>query len=192
MWITFLGQTKCWIDLRTFFFFCQSDSLCCSNMVSWLEDVCTCVHNFKKKKKSGLRNSMTELLTLLRSVWEKKNNIPHEVPFYWKMQHFKLLGGSERPPCVSGWRHPELCWNGLVYLLEAVGCDWSVWILYKTSSGAEKRRPVVVFKSGLFTDNLLEVMIIKKEKKSFSKCSQIVKEVSKCFKSTSRLWGRFG
>lgn len=32
------------------------------------------------------------------------------------------------------------------------------------SAGAEKRRPVVVFKSGLFTDNLLEVMILKKEK----------------------------
>lgn len=98
-------------------------------------------------------------------MYDKKNNIPHEVPFYWKMQHFKLLGGSEHPPCISGWRHPELCWSGVVYLLEVVGCDWSVWILYKphlASAGAEKRRPAVVFKSGLFTDNLLEVIIIKK------------------------------
>lgn len=43
---------------------CQSDSLCCSNMVSWIRRH-VLVYIFKI---SGQRNSVTELLTLLRSA----------------------------------------------------------------------------------------------------------------------------
>lgn len=122
-------------------------------------------------------------------MWEKKN-IPLEVPFYWKMQHLKLLSGSERPAYVSRWSCPEVserrrvfAWIQKAVIGQSQSCRKKnlIWLQLPL-----RRRPAVFFFCLFFLKwTVYRQLALNGGKKEILKfqCSQILKEASNCFKN---------